>query len=124
MKTSSRRAGAGARAGARPPEPTPPPGLAEFIASRVDDLGGDEEVYKALKAAWLDAAAGGGPAPTSTDVAERCSLSRSRVSARMKNMCDTGRLIVVGSQCGRRYIPNEPEFTAALEKTCDPSRDK
>jgi len=100
-------------------EPTPPPGLAEFVAQYGNDVfkSDNDAVMEEYRKQWRDAHENGDShaIPTQSSVGSALGVSSKTISGRVISLTKAGKMIRLGtSRCKVSYVPNEPEFTSAL----------
>ena len=100
-------------------EPTPPPGLAEFVAKIAagPSMRSADVIMEEYRKQWRAANEGGDYhlAPTMPMVAKALGIPDKTLSKKVRAMHSAGRLIRLGNDpVNIRYVPDEPEFTSAL----------
>ena len=98
-------------------EPKPPAGLAEFIAGIANRLSPEDVVLDAIREHWREAASRGDQhaRPTYGSLARATGWSKGYVKRILSNLSISDRIVCLGMSTNRLFVPNEPEFTSALE---------
>ena len=98
-------------------EPKPPAGLAEFIAGIANRLSPEDVVLEALRTHWREAASRDDrhARPTHGSLSRTTGWSIDYVKRILSNLRTGDRIVCLGTSANRLFVPNEPEFTGALD---------